>query len=306
MNNGKCLVIGANGFIGSHLVDELSEAGYGVRAVDIYATPPQFKDSPNVEVVKADFFSDDEMAKALEGMDFIFHLFSATTPFTADNDPYADINKNLLRNVQFFELVTKAPQIKKIIFVSSGGAVYGHLAETKNVTEEDAPLPVSPYGIGKLATEYYMNYFKQKFGTEYIVYRLTNPYGPRQKNNKNQGVIPTFLQKIQNGEELTIYGDGTSSRDFLYIRDATRMMVKSFANQTEYSTYNIGSGQQTDLNSIIKTIAEVTGKQPKVNYVEAPKTFLTKTMVSIERFSGEFNTGVQIDLNNGLKLMLSS
>jgi UDP-glucose 4-epimerase len=303
MNKGNCLVIGANGFIGSHLVDELVEAGYSVRAMDIYSNTPQFKESENVKVLKADFFDDAAVSAALEGMDYVFHLFSATTPFTADKDPYADINKNLLRNVEFFDLVTKS-KVKKVIFVSSGGAVYGHLAESKNASEEDAPLPVSPYGIGKLATEYYMAYYKQKFGMDYIVYRLTNPYGPRQSNNKNQGVIPVFLQKIQAGEELTIYGDGTSSRDFIYIRDATGMMVKSFDKQAHHSTYNICSGQQTDLNMIIKIISEVTAKQPIVNYVEAPKTFLAKTMVSAERFNKEFNIEAQVGFKEGLQSML--
>jgi UDP-glucose 4-epimerase len=306
MDKGKCLVIGANGFIGSHLVDELAGAGYSVRAVDIYSTPPQFNNSSLVEVVKADFFSDQEMADVLQGCEYIFHLFSATTPFTADNDPYADINKNLLRNVQFFDLITKFPHIKKVVFVSSGGAVYGHLAEAKKVTEQDAPLPVSPYGIGKLATEYYLAYFKQKFGLNYIVYRLTNPYGPRQRANNNQGVIPIFLQKIHNDEELTIYGDGTSSRDFLYIRDATRMMVESFDKQTKHTTYNVGSGRQIDLNTIVKAIAEVSGKKPNVKYLDAPKTFLTKTMVSVERFDQEFSVESHVKLEDGLRLMLNS
>jgi UDP-glucose 4-epimerase len=303
-NSKKCLVVGANGFIGSHLVDELVEQGYGVRALDIYSGPAKFNSSNQVEAVKADFFDDAAIAKSLEGVEYVFHLFSATTPFTADSDPFADINKNVLRSVQFLEMVVQA-KVKKVIFVSSGGAVYGHLAEIKNATEEDAPLPISPYGIGKLTTEYYMAYFKQKFNLDYIVYRLTNPYGPRQASNKNQGVVPIFLNKIQNDEELTIYGNGSSSRDFIYIRDATRMMSESFSKETKFSTYNIGSGAQTDLNTIIDRIAKITGKKPKVEYVEAPKTFLGKTMVSVERFVNEFGDHATTTFEDGIKKTLN-
>jgi UDP-glucose 4-epimerase len=290
--------------MGSHIVDELAEQGYMVRAFDRYSNEPKFQPSPNVEVFKADFFDDQMVTKALEGMDCIFHLFSATTPFSSDSDPYADINRNILRSVQFLEMAIEA-KIKKVVFTSSGGAVYGHIAEEQKVKETDTPNPVSPYGIGKLAIEYYLAYFKRKYGLDHIIYRLTNPYGPGQVMHNNQGVIPVFLQKIQNGEELTIYGDGTSSRDFVYIRDATKMIVSSFDKQSKYSTYNIGSGVQTDLNTIIKTLEKIMSTKAKVRYEPAPKTFLQKTLVSIDRFTEEFGLMVDTDLEPGLRHMLS-
>ena len=100
-------------------------------------------------------------------MYYAFHLFSATTPFSSDSDPYADINQNLFRSVQFLEMAVHA-KVKKLIFISSGGAVYGHIAEEHGVKETDAPNPVSPYGIVKLATEYYLAYFRRKYGLDYV------------------------------------------------------------------------------------------------------------------------------------------
>jgi UDP-glucose 4-epimerase len=258
MKQPRCLIFGANGFIGSHMVDKLASSGYGVTAFDRFSKEPQFKISANVEALKADFFDDQLLAKALEGVDYVFHLFSATTPFVSDNDPYIDITKNILRSVQFLEMAVEA-HIKKVIFVSSGGAVYGEVAENKAAKETDTPNPVSPYGIGKLATENYLAYFKRKYNLDYIVYRLTNPYGPRQATNNNQGVIPAFLQQVQKGQKLTIYGDGTNSRDFIYIHDAIKMITDTFHTSAKHSIYNIGSGQQTDLNTIIKTVEKITG-----------------------------------------------
>lgn len=283
----RCLVIGANGFVGSHLVDELAEAGYKVRAFDRFSKGVRFNEHANVEVVAGDIFDDIAMLQALEGVDYVFHSFSATTPFLSDSDPYSDITMNLLRNVQLFEKCVEA-KVKKVLYMSSGGAVYGSVAEHRQATEEDMPLPVSPYGIGKLGAEYYLAYFQRKYDLSHTSYRLTNPYGPRQLSNNNQGVIPTFVSKIEAGEDIVIYGDGSASRDYIYIRDATKMIVDSFKKDTGHFIYNIGSGQQTSVSTIAQTIEEVLGKQAKVIFKEAPKTFLKKSDISIQRFIDDF------------------
>lgn len=295
----RCLVIGANGFVGSHLVDELVEAGYQVRAFDRFSRSPNF-DSEHVEVIAGDIFDDIAIHNAMKDVDFIFHSFSATTPFVSDADPYSDITLNVLRNVQLFEKAVEM-KIKKFIFISSGGAVYGSIAEHKRASETDAPMPVSPYGIGKLGAEYYLSYFKRKYGLDYIAYRLTNPYGPRQVTNNNQGVIPSFINKIRAGEELIVYGDGSSSRDYVYVRDATKMMVDTFYRDTKHTTYNIGSGKQTNLNDIIGNLEKIMDVHAKVSFVVAPKTFLQKSLVSIDRFESEFGEAHGTTLLAGLK-----
>lgn len=294
-----CLVLGANGFIGSHLVDELVAAGYSVRAFDRFAREEQFDKSPQVEVFTGDIFDEQSLKKALKNVAYVFHCFSATTPFTSDQDAFSDIDKNLRPSVSIFEQCSKA-NIQKVVFLSSGGAVYGQVAEQKPAGEDDAATPVSPYGIVKLAIENYLAYFNRKTDLDYIVYRLTNPYGPRQANN-NQGVIPIFLNKVQNNEELVVYGDGESSRDFLYIRDATRMIVESFNHETKFKTYNIGSGSQTSLNQIIAAIEKATGTKPHIKHVESPKTFLQKAQVSMERYNQEFSARATTSLEDGIK-----
>ena len=294
-----CLVVGANGFIGSHTVDQLVEQGFKVRAFDHFRSDIQFNRSPDIEVVKGDFFSQEDAGKALKDVDYFFHMLSVTTPFSSDSDPYSDIEKNLIHNVKWFEKAS-ALNIKKIIFLSSGGAVYGPVAESKTVTEDDAPNPISPYGINKLAAEQYLAYFKRNYGLEYIIYRLTNPYGPRQPVNNNQGVISIFLDKIQKRQELLVYGDGEATRDYIYVEDAVRMITGSFQAPNDYPAYNIGSGNQVSLNEIIRGLEKVLNTKAKVRYSEMPETFLKNTKISHQRFMDEFNIRPKFSFEDGL------
>jgi UDP-glucose 4-epimerase len=294
----RCLVLGANGFIGSHVVDRLAKNNVRVRAFDRFRREPQFHPSALVEAYRGDIQKDDDLDKALQGSDYLIHCLSATTPFVADADPYADI-RNLLRTVEVFERAIHAG-VRKIAFVSSGGAVYGRSAEGGIATESAAPLPVSPYGICKLTIEHYLEYFKRKYGTEYIVYRLSNPYGPRQVIKQSQGVIPTFLNKILQNEPITIFGDGTMSRDYIYIEDAAAMIADTFHRPNKYPAYNVGSGQQVTLNEIVAALKEFLHKEIRIEYMESPKTFLHRTDISIHRFCEEFGEPVLTSFEKGL------
>lgn len=301
MSKGVCLIIGANGFIGSHLVDSLVEEGYKVRAFDRYTHEPRFNESNSIDIVKASSFDAAVMDDALEGADYVFMSLSATTPYSSDKNPYMDITQNLLHNVEILDKAVKAG-VKKIIFISSGGAIYGGTGETKVASEDDAPHPVSPYGINKLATEYYLGYFERKYGMKYVIYRLTNPYGPRQLSRNHQGVVSVFLENILEGKDLIIYGDGESSRDYIYICDAAKMIVKSFYKKNKHAIYNVGSGEQTSVNDIIETLESVTGKKTGVYHIDEPKTFLKKTMVNTTRFTEEFGLSPTTRLEKGLKM----
>lgn len=300
-----CLVLGGNGFIGSHIVDKLVASGnMRVRVLDPFFRPPQFHPSKFVSKVTGDAFDPATLDRALKGVTYVVHSLAATNPFTADTDPYADI-ENLKRSVEIFEHCVRAG-VKKVAFISSGGAVYGQLAEQKVATEGDIPMPVSPYGICKLATEHYMEYFKRKYGIEYVVYRLSNPYGPRQAFKKEQGVIPAFLRRILDNEEITILGDGTASRDYIYIEDAAAMIADSLPKQNKYSVYNIGSGHQTALNEIITALERIFGKKVPTTYMEAPRTTLQKTDISIDRFREDFGNLSITNFDQGLSKTVHS
>lgn len=304
-NSPRCLVIGANGFVGSHLVDELAEAGFQVRAFDRFSQPEKYNPSALVQKFTGDVMNMTSVHEALEDVDYLIHSFSASTPFSSEDDPFTDISHTLLQNVRLFEQAVTAG-IKKVVYLSSGGAIYGSVDDGIHSKELSVPLPVSPYGIAKLATEHYLEYFKRKFDLQYVVYRLTNPYGPRQILKNNQGVIPAFIEKIQKNEDVTIFGDGSSSRDYIYIRDATKMIVSSFSKTTPHTIFNIGSGYQTSINEILSKIQQLMGKQAAVNFVSPPTTFLSRASVSVERYIETFGQPLLTSLEKGLSATIAN
>lgn len=294
-----CLVLGGNGFVGSHIVDKLVARGdMRVKVLDRFTTNPQYGASKLIEEIVADAQSPATIGDHVAGADYVVQCLSATNPFTADINPFADID-NLRQSVGIFEQAAKSG-VKKIIFISSGGAVYGKLTDKKVANENDIPMPVSPYGICKLATEHYLDYFKRKYGVDYVVYRLSNPYGPRQVFKEKQGVIPAFLSQIKEDREITIFGDGENSRDFIYVEDAAQMIADSFTVDNQHTIYNIGSGVQTSLKEIVAAIEEALRKEAKVIYKEAPKTAAAKTSISIQRFSEEFGLPAITPFRQGL------
>jgi UDP-glucose 4-epimerase len=293
------VVLGANGFVGSHIVDRLASVPESqIYCFDRFLRPQSFRPAPNVHAISGDFFKDEDTEKALRHGGYLIHCFSSTTPRTSDDNPQADIDL-LKRNVRIFEDAISLGA-EKIVYISSGGAVYGRSGEEADATEEVVALPVSPYGIAKLASEHYLEYFNKKHGTPYIVHRLTNPYGPRQLFKNGQGIIPAFLEKINNGEAITVFGDGESTRDYIYIEDAVEMISRSLLENNRYSTYNIGSGSQTSQNEIIKLLSKYVRSDIEVNYEDTPDTFLRRTNISIDRYENEFGKPKITSFEDGL------
>lgn len=299
-NKPTCLILGANGFIGSYLVDKLAAEGFQVIAFDRFSNPAKFKDSKNISIVRSDIDNFTEIEKALEKSDAVFHCFSGTTPSTANDNPYVDININLLTTVKLLELAVEH-KIKKIVFISSGGGVYGIQSEQGEVSETDRPEPVSPYGICKLAIEHYLGYYKRRYGLDHIIYRVTNPYGPRQAFKHNQGVIPVFIDSFINNKPIEVIGDLDTSRDFIYIDDVVNMIVASFSKITKYNLYNIGYGDQTTLSEIIENLEKIYNKKAVIHQQPAPETFLKRTPISIKRYISEFGAVKQTTLEDGLR-----
>lgn len=301
----KALVLGANGFIGSHLVDQLALKQFDVVAFDHFSKTPRFKGRPGVERFNGDILNLDNVAAALEGVTYVMHCFSATTPYSSERDIYLDIDNNLVGSVKLFELCAQHG-VAKIVYISSGGAIYGASAENgRSAKETDAALPISPYAINKLATERYLDYFAKKYGLHHVSYRLSNPYGPRQVTKHNQGVVPRFIESILGGTPLMLYGDGSSSRDYIYIEDAAEMIAGSFANCRE-SVYNIGSGIQTSLSSLVKTLEGLLRKKAIIKKLPEPVSFVHSTQLDVSRFTHEFNLSPKVDLEQGLRKTIAA
>jgi UDP-glucose 4-epimerase len=296
----KCLVLGANGFIGSHLVDKLVQKGESVRAFDRFGERPvNFSLNANIEQFSGNFLNRADLESALEGMDYVFHLVSTTTPATAENDPLIDIDTNIRMSVEFLEECVKH-DIKRVIFASTGGAIYGDVNSDAPISEDTNPQPVSPYAIGKLTIEHYLRYFSRKFDLSTLTFRISNPYGERHSPINRQGVIPIFLHHIANNEPITLLGDGSMVRDYLYVEDLASLIALSFQGAKQ-PLYNLGSGQGVNLNELIETIKKVTQREIDIEHLPKPPTFVQKAVLDISRFKAEFGIVPQTPLEEGIR-----
>lgn len=294
----RCLVLGANGFIGSHLVDSLVEQGHTVRAFDRFSGDVLFQEHPNVEIVSGDFLNRGDITDALKDIEYVFHFISTTTPATAENDPLIDISTNIRMSVELFEECVEAG-VKRVIFASTGGAIYGEGDNPHK--EEDLPLPVSPYAIGKLTIEHYLRYFRVKHGLDSVVLRISNPYGERQSFHRKQGVIPIFLENIYRGKPLTILGDGSMVRDYIYVKDVATIAASIFDKETQNKTYNVGSGQGVTVNELVSVVERVSNKTAEIESRPAPTTFLHEVVLDTSRFTNEFGVLTQTTLEDGMR-----
>ncbi len=298
----RTLVLGANGFIGSHLVDSLSSAGHIVRAFDRFSSGRAvFNQHENVEIFAGDYLNKNDLENALKDVEYVFHFISTTTPASVENDPKVDIETNIRMSVELFGLCVKAG-VKRVIFASTGGTVYGSPLNDEPHKETDTPFPVSPYAIGKLTIEHYLRYFRVKHHLDSVTFRISNPYGERQPFHRKQGVIPIFLENISRNLPINVMGDGSMVRDYIYIKDLTDIIAEVFEKPVKHHTYNLGSGEGKTVNEIVATIERVTGKEFVIEHKEVPSTFLPKVVLDTSRFVEEFNFKPKTELTEGVAL----
>jgi UDP-glucose 4-epimerase len=283
----KCVIFGGNGFIGSHLAEDLIANGYDVSIFDTFKNGMQnienMKDE--IKLIKGDFLNDKDLSVAMDDADYVFHFISTTTPAGSITNPIHDINSNVIGSVNLFQKALEK-NVKKVIFPSSGGTIYGDTFGKP--VDEDAPLnPTNPYAISKLAIEKYLEFFYQTYGMDYCILRYSNPYGERQNPYGNQGVIPIFLNKIKKREKPVIYGDGSSVRDYIYIDDAIKGTLSVIKSNSKFKIFNIGSGTGTSLNELIACMSSVTKTHVSPIYNESKGIYLSKIVLDISRISRE-------------------
>jgi UDP-glucose 4-epimerase len=294
-----CLVIGGNGFLGSHVVDALAAQGHSVAAFDRFGVqPPQFA-ADGVEQISGDFLNVADVRAAVTGRDVVLHFLSTTDPASAEGDPTLDIRTNILASVELFDACADLG-VAKVYFASTGGAIYGD-QPSREFGEADLAVPVSPYAIGKQAIEGYLRYFRRKRGLDSATFRISNPYGPRQNPAKRQGVIPIFLRQMAHGHPVTVYGDGSMVRDYLYVEDMAEMVADAVTRGTREELYNLGSGTGTSLDELLREIEAATGLRPDVHHAEAPATFVDHVVLDTSRFTSEFGTRVLTTLRDGIR-----
>jgi len=226
--------------------------------VRVFDRSPELFRAPlaGVDYRFGDFSDVPLLAEALEGVDLVYHLLSTTVPSTSNLDPIADVNGNLVNSLRLLQLMVQK-NIPKIIYLSSGGTVYG-IPECVPIPETHPLRPICSYGVVKVAIENYLHMFHELHGLQYVVLRASNPYGERQGHAGVQGVIGTFMQKILAGDQIEIWGDGRVVRDYIYVGDLAELCVIA-GRPEKVGVFNAGSGEGTSINELINKLTSVTG-----------------------------------------------
>jgi len=238
----RCVVLGANGFIGNHLCRTLLAAGHQVVAFDIARDFGALGDvaGERLETVSGDFLDRATVRQALRGSDWVFHLVSTTLPASSNENMVFDVQSNVVASVELLE-ECRHQGVEKLVFASSGGTVYG-VPESLPATEDTPTRPVVSYGISKLMIEKYCYLFRHQFGLNSICLRLANPFGPGH-HGAAQGAISVFLKRLLQNQPITLWGDGGVVRDYLYIADAARAFLQAARYRGSRHVFNIGSGR---------------------------------------------------------------
>jgi UDP-glucose 4-epimerase len=276
----KVLILGGNGFIGSHLADRLLASGCKVsvfdRQMELYRAP-----LPKVDYFIGDFGNRAMLASALKNIDIVFHLISTTKPNTSNADPVFDVLSNVVETIYLLEQCVKE-STQKVVFISTGGAIYG--TPSSLPVSEDCPTnPESSYGIVKLAIEKYMALFHRLYGLEYVIVRPSNAYGMRVDPFGGQGIVPVALGRIVRGQAVEIWGDGEAVKDYIYIDDLIDAIYQAAFRQTTSRIFNLGSGIGCSVNELVRIIAEVTKSQFDVMHSPRATHDVPKIILDITR-----------------------
>ncbi len=262
----KSIVTGGAGFIGSHLVDRLVDAGDEVLVVDDLSSGRQVNLPSTAKLEEMDI-GDERIADVIAGFapDRVFHAAAQISVSLSAREPMTDAKTNILGTLNVLDGIRNAPgDPAKFIFVSTGGAMYGE-PEALPASETLPAMPGSPYGASKHTVEIYLPVYERLFGIKHTTVRLANVFGPRQDPHGEAGVVAIFSKAMLAGKQVTIFGDGKDERDYVYVGDVADALAKS-AEDGGTGPYNVGTGVGTNVNTLFGLLAELCQYEQKVNY----------------------------------------
>ncbi len=293
------LVTGGAGFIGSNTADAFIQEGHSVVIVDDLSTGKKENINP-----KAKFYHLAIQSPAVEGIfqshkiDVINHHAAQMDVRKSVADPKFDASVNILGMLNVMELGMKYG-VKKIIFASTGGAIYGE--QDYFPADEQHPLrPLSPYGITKLATEKYLFYYFSVHGIQHVILRYANIYGPRQNPHGEAGVVAIFTNKMLAGEQPVINGDGKQTRDYVFVGDVVRANVLALSHD-KTDIFNIGTGIETDVNTLFHHLKKFTGSACEEKHAPAKAGEQLRSVIDHSKAKKILGWQPETSLEEGLK-----
>lgn len=303
--DSRVLIFGGAGFIGQHLSLALALSGAKVRCFDLNAPKPNSIVSHmdgQIEWVRGDFSEASQLERAVRGVDYIFHLVSTTLPDTSNRDLEKDLSSNVFSTLKLLEII-KSSEIKKLLFISSGGTVYG-IPKKIPIPESHETAPLCGYGIHKLAIEKYLYLYNYNYGLDYCILRLSNPYGIAQISDRPQGVIGKFVYKAVRGDPLEIWGDGKVVRDYIYMDDVTEALAMAMRYEGPEKVFNVGSGVGHSLLEIIDLIEGETGRRLDVSFTAPRQSDVPLNVLDVSLIREKLGWEPKTDIRTGIRIML--
>lgn len=292
------LVTGGAGFIGSHVADALIEDGHTVHVMDDLSTG-RLENVPDAATMHTlDIRSEDAAALfEREPFDVMVHHAAQMDVRASVDDPSFDADVNVRGFLNLAEAGRKNG-LGRIIFASTGGAIYGEPDYTPQ--DENHPLrPVSPYGITKLTTEKYLYFYQKQYGIDYVALRYANIYGPRQNPHGEAGVVAIFTERMLSGEPPVINGDGKQTRDYVYVGDVVRANLDALYYGGS-GIFNVGTGIETDVNELFRTIRDLTGADIEEKHGPAKPGEQQRSVLGYEYTQRELGWTPEVGLKEGL------
>ncbi len=293
----KYLITGGIGFIGSHLSEALLKLGNEVVVIDDFSANAIEKIDSKIKIYKTGIENTDRIKEIFkkEKPDIIYHLAGVINLRRQIADPLFAKDLDFLRRTETILDACRKNSVKKIIFISSGGAIYENARVIP--TPQDYPAhPASLYGLANLMLEKYIQSYCKEREMDFIILRLSNVYGPRQWIS---GIVPSLIIKFLKKERPIIYGDGRQTRDFIYIDDAIRAFIIA-AEKTKTGVYNIGSGKEVNLNKLFELLKDIFGFKIEPAYQDLKGRESKRSALSIEKIKKEFGWQPQTNLKDGL------
>jgi UDP-glucose 4-epimerase len=262
----RILVLGGSGFLGSHIVDKFLAEKHDVSVYDLYTE--RYRRTPSaVEFFTGDFGNVGALDEVIStGFDAIVHCVSTTTPKSSNESPEFDIQSNVIGTVRFLDICVRH-NVGKLIFLSSGGTVYGDIGDSPAIDESHRVRPICSYGVSKLSIEHYLSVYQHLHGLNYVSLRLSNPYGERQNPHRALGALTVFLHRALRGQTVEIWGDGSVTRDYIYAGDVAHAVYLATI-RTLKGVFNVGTGIGTSLKGLITAISKAIEIEPKVVWLK--------------------------------------
>ena len=298
------LVTGGAGFIGSHVVDAYLAEGHHVVVVDDLSSGVKENVSPNAQFHQLDIRgSEIQQLFQRQSFDVVNHLAAQMDVRRSVADPMFDASVNVLGGLNIFEAARRSG-VKKIIFSSTGGAIYGE-QEAFPADEEHPVRPLSPYGITKLVTEKYLFYYKEVYGIQHVILRYANVYGPRQNPHGEAGVVAIFAKKMLESQRPVINGDGKQTRDYTFVGDVVKANVLAL-KYSGSNVFNVGTGIETDVTQLFRMLRALLAPACPEEHGPAKAGEQLRSVISSAKIQRELGWSPTVQLSEGLRITAES